>query len=54
MESFQQMTADITNHPLFLQLRACPHHGGKNSLYIHSVSTARIRSSRMWNRLASR
>ena len=41
MESFHEMTADITSHPLFLQLRAYPHHGGENSLYIHSVSTAR-------------
>lgn len=40
-QSFQEMTEDIVSHPLFLQLRACPHHGGENSLYIHSVDTAR-------------
>lgn len=40
METFQEMTADITSHPLFLRLRSCPHHGGENSLYVHSVDTA--------------
>lgn len=35
------MTKDITSHPLFLRLRDCPHHGGENSLYIHSVDTAK-------------
>ena len=35
------MTGDIINHPLFLQLKDCPHHGGENSLYLHSVSTAK-------------
>ena len=41
IQSFQEMTEDIVTHPLFLQLRTCPHHGGENSLYIHSVDTAR-------------
>lgn len=40
-ESFQEMTEDILSHPLFIQLRSCPHHGGENSLYIHSVDTAK-------------
>lgn len=40
-ENFQEMTEDILTHPLFLQLRSCPHHGGENSLYIHSVDTAK-------------
>ncbi len=40
-ENFQEMTEDILAHPLFLQLRSCPHHGGENSLYIHSVDTAK-------------
>lgn len=40
-QSFQEMTEDIITHPLFVQLQNCPHHGGENSLYIHSVDTAR-------------
>ena len=40
LQTFQEMTGDIINHPLFIQLQDCPHHGGENSLYIHSVSTA--------------
>lgn len=40
-ESFREMTEDIVTHPLFLQLRDCPHHGGENSLYVHSVDTAK-------------
>ena len=35
------MTRDIISHPLFLQLKDCPHHGGENSLYIHSIDTAK-------------
>ena len=35
------MTEDIISHPLFLALKDCPHHGGENSLYIHSVDTAK-------------
>ena len=34
------MTEDILSHPLFLELREQPHHGGENSLYIHSLATA--------------
>ena len=40
-QTFQEMTDDIIRHPLFVQLRDCPHHGGENSLYIHSVATAK-------------
>ena len=40
-KTFQQMTEDIINHPLFIELKDCPHHGGENSLYIHSVDTAK-------------
>lgn len=40
-ESFQDMTNDIVSHPLFKELKSCPHHGGENSLYIHSLDTAR-------------
>jgi len=38
---FKQMTEDIIGHPLFQQLRFCTHHGGENSLYVHSVDTAK-------------
>ena len=34
------MTEDILSHPLFLKMREQCHHGGENSLYIHSLSTA--------------
>lgn len=40
-QTFQEMTSDIISHPLFIQLQSCPHHGGDNSLYIHSVDTAK-------------
>ena len=40
-QTFQEMTDDIINHPLFIELKSCPHHGGENSLYIHSVDTAK-------------
>ena len=40
-ETFAQMTEDIVCHPMFLQLRHCAHHGGENSLYVHSLDTAR-------------
>ena len=40
-QNFQEMTRDIISHPLFLQLKDCPHHGGENSLYIHSIDTAK-------------
>ena len=38
---FTEMTEDIIGHPLFQQLRLCTHHGGENSLYVHSVDTAK-------------
>ncbi len=41
LQSFEEMTADILDHPLFQALREMPHHGGDNSLYIHSVDTAK-------------
>ena len=41
-ETFQEMTKDILNHPLFVELKDCPHHGGENSLYVHSVDTAKF------------
>lgn len=37
---FYDMTEDILRHPLFQQLRDCPHHGQDNSVYDHSVSAA--------------
>ena len=40
-QTFHEMTADIIAHPLFQELRGCPHHGGENSLYAHSISTAK-------------
>lgn len=39
--SFFEITEDIITHPLFQDLRQVPHHGGENSLYIHSVDTAK-------------
>ncbi|MCI9443223.1 MAG: HD domain-containing protein [Oscillospiraceae bacterium] len=40
-QTFQEMTDDIIRHPLFIQMKDCPHHGGENSLYIHSIATAK-------------
>lgn len=40
-QTFHEMTADIIAHPLFQALRDCPHHGGENSVYTHSVDTAK-------------
>lgn len=40
-ESFYDMTRDIMSSRPFLETRRLPHHGGDNSLYIHSVDTAR-------------
>ena len=40
-QTFHEMTADIIEHPLFQALRGRPHHGGENSLYIHSIDTAK-------------
>ena len=39
-QEFCRMTEDILSHPLFLKMREQCHHGGENSLYIHSLSTA--------------
>lgn len=38
---FYGVAEDILNHPLFLELKHRVHHGGENSLYVHSVDTAR-------------
>ena len=38
---FNTITADIMAHPLFQDLRQRSHHGEHNSLYDHSVDTAR-------------
>ena len=38
---FLGMTEDIVTHPLFTELRNHTHHGGENSLYGHSVDTAK-------------
>ena len=35
------MTEDILSHPLFNEMRGVPHHGGENSLYVHSIDTAK-------------
>jgi len=40
-ESFQDITRDILSNKAFLAMQRQPHHGGDNSLYIHSVDTAR-------------
>ena len=39
-QEFQRITEDIVSHPQFQEMRNMPHHGGDNSLYIHSVDTA--------------
>ena len=39
--SFETMTADIVAHPLFQELKRMEHHGERNSLFDHSVDTAR-------------
>ena len=39
-QEFQRIIEDILAHPPFQELRSVPHHGGDNSLYIHSVDTA--------------
>ena len=41
MQNFSQITEDILRHPQFQALRRSIHHGPKNSLYDHSVDTAR-------------
>ena len=39
-QEFQRIIEDILAHPQFQELRSVHHHGGDNSLYIHSVDTA--------------
>ena len=39
--SFLEITQDIISHPLFTELQTVQHHGGENSLYLHSVATAK-------------
>ena len=41
MQNFSQITEDILRHPQFQALRRSIHHGPENSLYDHSVDTAR-------------
>ena len=40
-EEFHRITDDIITHPLFTQMQDLAHHGGENSLYDHSVDTAK-------------
>ena len=40
LQSFSQITEDILRHPRFQALRSSEHHGGENSLFVHSVDTA--------------
>lgn len=39
---FEQITCDIRTDPLFLETRSFVHHGQDNSVYDHSVATARV------------
>ena len=39
---FEQITCDILADPLFQETRSFLHHGGENSVYDHSVATARV------------
>ena len=39
---FEQITCDILAEPLFQETRSFLHHGGENSVYDHSVATARV------------
>ena len=41
LQNFSQITEDILCHPRFQALRERWHHGGENSLFDHSVDTAR-------------
>ena len=41
LQSFSQITEDILRHPKFQALRHSEHHGGENTLFDHSVDTAR-------------
>lgn len=49
-QTFYSITKDILSHPLFQQLREFPHHGPQNSLYDHSLDTAKC-AYRMARRL---
>ena len=40
-DAFHRIADDIITHPLFTQLRDLAHHGERNSLYDHSVDTAK-------------
>ena len=40
-EEFYPMIQDILDHPVFQKLRELPHHGPDNSVYDHSLATAR-------------
>lgn len=39
---FEQITCDILEDPLFQETRSFVHHGGENSVYDHSLATARM------------
>ena len=41
LQNFLQITEDILCHPRFQALRHSEHHGGENTLFDHSVDTAR-------------
>lgn len=40
-QDFHRIADDIIHHPLFTQMQTFVHHGGENSLYDHSVDTAK-------------
>ena len=40
-EAFHRIADDIITHPLFTQMQDLAHHGERNSLYDHSVDTAK-------------
>ena len=39
---FEQITCDILEDPLFLETRSFTHHGDGNSVYDHSLATAKV------------
>lgn len=41
-DQFEQFTRDILDDPLFQETRSFVHHGEENSVYDHSVATARM------------
>lgn len=41
-DEFEQITDSILSHPLFLETRQFEHHGDGNSVYDHSLATARV------------